>query len=223
MKQRRVFHYFRSFFNVENKLRVSPIENQKQAKLNLLNTIEKCEKDGLMKFENEKYHVLPEITEHIWCVYDRDLEYTDLTMIKKKDDIDFTSAISLATASGLHIAWSNDAFELWVLLHFEDVPTGQRLHRNYIYSRLTEIVKTATPRTPELDIITTNPNFNYKTNFKRKGSFYTHIYPLLHVRRGVAIERAKKLEAIYNGDVPFHDRNPCTQVHHLVTELIKHQ
>ena len=214
--------YFRTF-NVEGKLRVNPIENQRHGKLNLLNTIEKCEKDGLMEFKDGKFHTLSGITEHIWCVYDRDLEYEDLKLIKKKDDIDFTSAISLATYGGLHVAWSNDAFELWILLHFEDVPTGQRLHRNYIYSRLTEILKTATPRTPELDIITVHPRFNYKNRFKKQGEFYKHIYPLLEGKREIAVERAINLEAIYNNNIPFHDRNPCTTVHHLVSELIKYQ
>ncbi|HEY4288125.1 MAG TPA: RloB family protein [Puia sp.] len=214
--------YFRAF-NIEGKLRVNPIENQRQGKLNLLNTIEKCEKDGLMQFRDGKYHTISEITEHIWCVYDRDLEYEDLEVIKKKDDIDFTSAISLATDSGLHVAWSNDAFELWILLHFEDVPTGQRLHRNYIYIRLTDILKTAIARTPELDIITTHPHFNYRNRFKKQGEFYKHVYPLLEGKREIAIERAKTLEAIYDTKTPFHDRNPCTTVHHLVAELIKYQ
>jgi hypothetical protein len=214
--------YFRTF-NVEHKLRVNPIENQKQSKLNLLNTIEKCEADGLMKFENGQYQVLPHVTEHIWCVYDRDMEHLDPQKIKKKDDIDFTSAISLATNTGLQVAWSNDAFELWILLHFEDVPSGQRLHRNYIYERLTEIVKTAEPRTPELDSITSHPLFNYKNTFKRQGYFYIHIYPLLRGKRELAIERAKKLEANYNSNTPFHDCNPCTKVHHLVQGLIKYQ
>ena len=214
--------YFRSF-NIEHKLRVNPIANQKQGKLNLLNTIEKCEADGLMIFQDGKYHVLPDVTKHIWCVYDRDMEYPNLELVKKKDDIDFTSSISLAVDSGLNVAWSNDAFELWILLHFEEVPIGQRIHRNYIYDRLTDILKTVQPRTSELNDITSHPSFYYKTKFKRRGAFHIHILPLLQDRRNDAIERAKRLEIIYDNKTPYHNCNPCTKVHNLVEELIKHQ
>jgi hypothetical protein len=210
--------YFRSF-GVARKVKVNAIENQKQSKLNLLNTIKKCVDDDLMEFKGKNYKIKDHVTEHIWCVYDRDLEHEDLTKISAKDDLDFTTAITIANSCGINVAWSNDAFELWVLLHFEDVPVGQKLNRTYIYERLTEIFKTIQPRTPELDAITSHPNFNYKNRFKKKGYFYTHIIPLLKPRLNDAIERAKKLEAHYQDTHAYHDCNPCTMVHHLVNTL----
>jgi hypothetical protein len=212
--------YFRSF-GVEHKVKVNAIENQKQSKLNLLNTIENCVDDGLMQFENGKYKIKDDVTEHIWCVYDRDMEHEDHTKINKKDDHEFTSAIASAISYGVNVGWSNDAFELWILLHFEDVPVGQRLHRKYIYERLTDILRTIQPRTPDLDAITSHPNFNYKDRFKKKGYFYTYILPLLKPRLNNAIERAKKLEAVYAAHTFHHECNPCTKVHHLVNQLIQ--
>jgi hypothetical protein len=212
--------YFRSF-GIEHKLKVNAIENQKQSKLNLLNTIEKCVDDGLMEFDGKNYKIKDHVTEHIWCVYDRDMEHEDPSKILKKDDHDFTSAIAAANSYGVNVGWNNDAFELWILLHFEDVPTGQRLHRKYIYERLTEVLKTVSPRTSELDLITSHPNFNYKNRFKKKVYFYTHIIPLLKPGLHDAIARARKLEANFTGNTPHHACNPCTKVHHMVDQLLQ--
>ena len=38
---------------------------------------------------------------------------------KDKENIEFDESINLAENKGIKVAWSNDAFELWVLLHFE--------------------------------------------------------------------------------------------------------
>ncbi len=45
-----------------------------------------------------------------WCVFDRDLFGPD----------DFNSAIRKAEAAGFRVAYTNEAFELWYLLHFDD-------------------------------------------------------------------------------------------------------
>jgi hypothetical protein len=52
--------------------------------------------------------------DQVWCVFD-------------KDDFGagvFDNAIQLAEAKGLHAAWSNQAFEYWLILHFEDHQGG---------------------------------------------------------------------------------------------------
>ena len=45
-----------------------------------------------------------------WCVFDRDSFPADA----------FNSAIQKAEAAGFHVAYTNEAFELWYLLHFDD-------------------------------------------------------------------------------------------------------
>ncbi|RPD38161.1 RloB family protein [Chitinophaga barathri] len=210
--------YFRSFSN--DKIKVNAIPNQKQGKLNILNALQKCKADGLVAFDANCYRLIDGITEHIWCVYDRDLESEQWENISDEDHLEFDYSIQTAQQTGLHVAWSNDAFELWILLHFEDMPARQRLHRNYIYGRLTEIFKVITPRTEELDAITGNIHFNYKNSFKKRSHFLKHILPLLKNNTSAAITRAEELEAQFANAVPFHMRNPCTLVHHLVKEII---
>ncbi|WP_297438649.1 RloB family protein [uncultured Clostridium sp.] len=45
----------------------------------------------------------------IWIVFDKD------------DNTDFDNAIELAKVNNINVAWSNQSFELWLLLHFKDL------------------------------------------------------------------------------------------------------
>lgn len=54
--------------------------------------------------------------DRVWAVFDRD----DFP----KDNFD--NAIRRAEAHGVHCAWSNEAFELWLLCHFVNVTTPMR-------------------------------------------------------------------------------------------------
>jgi hypothetical protein len=56
--------------------------------------------------------------DQVWVVFDRDSFPAD----------DFDNAIARAEARGMKCAWSNEAFELWYILHFEyrntEMPRG---------------------------------------------------------------------------------------------------
>ena len=214
--------YFKSF-EIENKLKINCIPNQKKAKLNLINTLEYCADKGLVDCINHSFKIKEGITENIWCVYDRDVENTDFTKIKKSDNINFTTAIETATQAGLKIAWSNDAFELWVLLHFEVIPSDSKLHRNYIYDRLTDLLKMTPPFNVVFESLINKQSFNYKTHLKRRYEFLIYVLPLLKEKIAEAIKNAKILENAFGGDVPYHDCNPCTKVHHLINDILKVQ
>lgn len=56
----------------------------------------------------------PEEYDQIWCVFDRD-SWTET---------DFHNAIKNAKDAGIEIAYSNESFELWYILHFEFLNTG---------------------------------------------------------------------------------------------------
>ncbi|MBW8683323.1 RloB family protein [Chitinophaga rhizophila] len=210
--------YFRSFQT--DKLKVNPIGNARWGKLNLYETIKQCLADGLMEFKADAYRIKEGVTDNIWCVYDRDANNKDLDLVTEEKKIPWSVSIQTATETGLNIAWSNDAFELWILLHFEDIEPGKPVHRDYIYQRLTEIFKIIQPRSPELDELTGNPQFYYKYGFKRLKYFADHVLSKMKPLTPVAIERAEKLAAYYQNDIPFHERNPCTMVHLLVKELM---
>lgn len=211
--------YFRSL--AQKGVKVNAIPNQQSGRLNLLNALIDCAKENKAVFSNNKFRIIEELTDLIWCVFDRDAEFESLDEIIPRDNLSFDLAIQTGSDANFNFAWSNDAFELWILLHFEDVSSDTWMHRNEIYQRLTNVFRTVLPRSPELDAITEHQYFNYRNSFKKKEHFVRHVLPLLNDRRYTAIQRAKALEEYFESkDTPFYRRNPCTQVHHLVEKII---
>lgn len=215
-------YYFRSF-GVENKVRIHCISNQKRARLNLINTLSYCQNLGLVECINHSLKIKDGVTENIWCVYDRDLESPDFDKIIEKDDLNFTTAIDTAEKAGLKVAWSNDAFELWVLLHFEVVPANYKLHRNYIYERLTEILKHYPEINKKYKRLIDDSMFSYKIHLKQRLAFLLFVLPILKEKLDFALENAEKIERKFQGNIPYHDCNPSTKVHHLVNCIIEAQ
>ena len=211
--------YFKSF-QKEKKVKVSIVDNQKNSYRNLANAVLYCYQKGLMDLHQGHYNLLPGVTSNIWCVYDRDVETINPTLIKAENNYIFSTAIQSAELTGLKVAWSNDVFELWILLHFEEVPAGVWQHRRQIYDRLSTILKSLPDQSTELASITSNPHFDYKSHVKRSGNFQKHIQPLLPSRYNTAIANAQILEAAFTTATPYHDCNPCTKVHHLVQSIL---
>lgn len=149
-----------------------------------------------------------------WCVFDRDKEEND------HKDTAFNDSIIAANSKGIKTAWSNDDFELWVLLHFEDVdPTNSEYcFRTKYYDRLTDILKTQFPS----ENIFKNPKFNYYATMKSKNKFLRYTYQLMKASTKEAIKRAEELEEFHLKTPlkPTHLQCPCTKVHLLVKELI---
>jgi hypothetical protein len=212
--------YFKSFEQEKEGIKINAISNLRSKKLNLNATIQFGLEKELIVFNEGSYHVMPGVTDQLWCVYDRDLESETWADIPMQNHIDFDTAVITAEKAGLRVAWSNDVFEMWILLHFEQIPVGQILHRKYIYERLTVLFKHILPRNKELDDITSLDTFNYKANMKRRERFINQVIPLLHPRTQTAITNAKILETEFATNVPYHLRNPCTMVHYLVQEIL---
>src|ERR1700761_1636031 len=97
---------------------------------------------------------------------------------------------------------------------------GGILHRDYVYERLTDLFKNQLPKDAEMEELTANATFNYKTNMKRRDRFIGQVIPLLKSRTEDAIGRAQQLEAAFGPAQQFHQRNPCTMVHYLVIEIL---
>jgi hypothetical protein len=125
----------------------------------------------------------------IWAVFDRD----------SFPERDFNNAIKKATANGIKCAWSNEAFELWYVLHFQYLNTGisRKDYGRHITSQLKKQL----------------PKFRYRKN-------EPEMYALLtkYGNQKQAIAWAKKLEKQYTGN-DFARHNPCTRVYALVEEL----
>lgn len=146
-------------------------------------------------------------------VFDRDKESND------GKDTAFNDSIATAISKGIHTAWSNDDFELWILLHFEDVDiqNSEYQHRKKYYERLTTILKESFQNEAKFQ----NPKFDYYTTMKSKENFIRFTYQLMKGKLDGAIDRAEKLEVIHLTNPPkaIHLHCPCTKVHLLVKEL----
>lgn len=129
----------------------------------------------------------------IWVVFDRDSFEAE----------NFNDAISLCKHSSPEIgcAWTNEAFELWYLLHFHFYNSA--INRE-MYQKLIE--GNLRPKIGE--------DYIYQKNSKE-------MYDLLkeNGNRELAIRYATKLEAEFEGRFDFANQNPSTKVHHLVAEL----
>ena len=121
--------------------------------------------------------------DQVWCVFDRDSFPPD----------DFSSAISKAKAAGFRVAYTNEAFGLWYLLHFEG-------HRTALSRK---------QYSPKLSV---RLGHKYEKNSRS-------IYDELHCKQEEAIRRAESLLAEYGMDHKPHQDNPCTTVHLLVKAL----
>ncbi len=124
-----------------------------------------------------------------------------------KDDFpdeQFNTAIRKGISSNppIKCAWSNQAFELWYLLHFNYI--GHQMSRDDYRQHLESVVKSAS-----------GVDFSYQKNDP-------NIYFLLkeYGNPAQAILWAEKIEAQYGERKDYAKHNPCTKVHHLVSSLI---
>ncbi|WP_204105769.1 MULTISPECIES: RloB family protein [Spirulina sp. CCY15215] len=141
--------------------------------------------------------------DEVWCVFDRDAKP------ENKNQHNFNEAIQLASNNDINLAISNDAFELWYLLHYEYYESAT--HR----SNLNEMLSTKT-RLGE----------KYKKNSQ-------DMYDKLKDKQENAIRNAKKLWQSYARDeksdsldnlsveekIRRHNMNPSTTVFQLVETL----
>jgi hypothetical protein len=73
---------------------------------------------------------LQEDYDQVWCVFDKD---------NFKDD-DFNTAIQIAKNNNFGIAYSNQSFEYWLILHFND-HQGGGMHRDNYNDKINELLK----------------------------------------------------------------------------------
>lgn len=138
------------------------------------------------------------LVDEVWAVFDKDDEGSNATTLAS-----FNDAWKLAEQENINIAFSNEVFELWLLLHFKDVDSNVPIPRSAIYSAI------------ESSIISfeTHKLFVYKHG---KADVIDAVTILGNQRR--AIERAEKLLEKQKGKQPI-DSNPSTTVHILVRKL----
>ena len=127
--------------------------------------------------------------------------YDQCWVVFDKDDFpanDFNQAIQLAEKNGFRVAYSNQAFEYWFLLHF-NLYQGP-IHRNQYKNMLEKLI-----------------GMPYS---KTEGSG-AMMYNLLLVRQGQAIKNSETVLAEISHGNPAEEESSTT-VHKLVKELNKY-
>lgn len=138
---------------------------------------------------------------HKWIVIDRDKEKVNGGGHTKEN---FNEALNSAKRYNIEVAYSNDSFELWYLLHFNYLSTP--LTRDEINKRLIQKLKTLNTK-----IFVKLTSDNIKTT-----TYTKHIYNELLSKRDDAIKHASKLLSSYSSHHIPADDNPSTTVHKLV-------
>ncbi|WP_343671942.1 RloB family protein [Chitinophaga sp.] len=152
-------------------------------------TIEKIEElKGLTKREIDE----------VWTVFDKD--DADLNQARAAR---FDEAFATAKLHRINIAWSNEVFELWFLLHFEEVSPDIPIPRAAIYERLKNAV-----------------NNSVGQNVISDGHSNVDIIPYLrsHGSELDAINRAKAL-ARHFSNTAIIGSNPASKMYQLVESL----
>lgn len=123
--------------------------------------------------------------DEVWVVLDRDADPSN-----RLDKSHFNQALNLAEKNNIFIAYSNDAFELWLILHYQDLWAST--HREQLFKILS----------------------------KHRGKKYEKtqdLYREIKSSRPKAIQRA---ESLLKTKQRPENANPSTTVHKLVIKLI---
>lgn len=171
----------------------------KQFKVNNVTiTDARCNTLSLVKnaIELNKIHQYDEV----WCVFDKD----------SFSDNNFNNAIQMAEQKGFHVAYSNQAFEYWFVLHFND-HQGGKMHRdsyaqeinNHLQSNGLKLKYVKNVDEAFFEILN---GFDPKTNKKRVE---------------LAIERAQKIYNFHRTNTPAQAESSTT-VFMLVQKLLEY-
>jgi hypothetical protein len=142
---------------------------------------------GVVNYAVKKKDTGSKKYDSVWAVFDKD------------DFPNFDKAIAEGDKEHIKCAWSNEAFELWYILHFQfqNTPMSRTEYQSYIER---EVKKKS------------NMDYTYMKNA-------TDMHALLqkHGNQIQSIKWGKQLEA--NSSRPYSKCNPCTTVYRLVEEL----
>lgn len=141
--------------------------------------------------------------EQVWCVFDKD-DFSDK---------DFNTAISTAINHNFGVAYSNQSFEYWLILHFDDHQAGG-MNRNLYNQRINELLS----------------QFNVTYDGNNSKIITEEFFDLLDgidektgvERKVLAITRAKRNLDFFDGTNPAKEESTTT-VFRLIEELQKYK
>lgn len=135
----------------------------------------------------------------VWAVFDKDDADFNQTRINR-----FNEAFEIAEKNKIEVAYSNEVFEVWLLLHLTDIDEKIAIPRKEIYQLLQEKIRL---------------NGKYSTFEYEHGN--ANILPIINEigNQDLAIERAKLLLEKQHDKKPI-EANPSTKIHILVQDLL---
>lgn len=149
-----------------------------------VNLVKKAIEEKNLRIANGTFD---EEVDEAWVVLDR-----DANPVNKLDKSHFNQALQNAEKNKIFVAYSNDAFELWFLLHYQDLWTA--MHRGQLDKMLS-------------------------MHLSRKYEKPDDVYREIKKFRSHALKRASGLLKKYGKIIP-ENANPSTTVHILVEKLM---
>lgn len=140
--------------------------------------------------------------DQVWCVFDKDDFPSE----------NFNNAVFKAENIGFNVAYSNQAFEYWLILHFED-HQGGAMHRNQYCQKLNNYLKPF--------------NSIYDCEGKEiSDTFFEILQSKLdggkETRQDIACKRAERNFRINNNRNPANEES-STKVYKLIEEIEKYK
>lgn len=140
--------------------------------------------------------------DQVWCVFDKD----------DFPDSNFNNAIYKAEGNGFKVGYSNQAFEYWFILHFED-HQGGGMHRDDYCAKLNDYLK--------------DYGLQYDCDSKDVTEELFDVLPSIQkgttkTKQQIAIKRAKRIYKNWNNEIPAKAESSTT-VFKLVEELEKYR
>lgn len=161
----------------------------------LVNDVEGIRKDAEKKLKEE--FALPLTFDQIWLVFDKD----------DFPDDKFDNAISSAKKiDKCHVAWSNECFEYWYLLHF--VYATSAMDRDAIFKKLRENFPGYEEKFGKV---------SYRELKGEKGLQF-HQEMAHHPNLKQALKWSDAQNAVFNAESP-HESNPSTHISDLIHAL----
>lgn len=129
-------------------------------------------------------------------------EFDEYWIVFDKDDTkenDFQEAINLCEASGIQTAYSIQAFELWLLLHFNFI--CEKMDRNLYEEKLNQYLKT--------------------TKYGKTKEELKKVFEEIKDKLEVALKNSRNcFDKFEKDNIPIPKRESCTTVFKLIEKLV---
>jgi hypothetical protein len=145
--------------------------------------------------------------DQVWCVFDADPKPDNPKQAKN-----FNDAVTLAESKGYGIAYSNQAFEYWLIIHFDD-HQGGGMNRNDYNNKINQLLKPfGLTYDGEGNKIITEDFFEVLDGIDKKTN---------KERKRLAISRAERNYDLFDHSNLANEESSTT-VFRLVEELLKY-